>query len=306
MHSTSRRSLNGTPRLGMDRRLVLDAQLDRVHVERVGQFVHRRLDREQARRLARRADVLAARQIELDAAGGASAGSARHRARAPTWRVCSTYSVATARLHRRPRGRTRPAGRRASAPSRTRWLVAGRLPTSWKICCRVSTTLTGCRSSRAASAARIVSAWMPELGAEAAADERRRRCGPALGSIWSVLAIAVRAARRSGARRARSGRSPSQHRQAGVRLHRLRELVRRRVELVDLDRRRRRTRRRSRRPRVSGGEAGIDRLRRVRLVALRGEVVAARLDGRMSTSTRLAAARACSNVVATTSATGSP
>ncbi len=50
-----------------------------------GQLVHRRLDREQARRLARRADVLAARQVERRQPVAASAGGARRRGCA-SWR----------------------------------------------------------------------------------------------------------------------------------------------------------------------------------------------------------------------------
>jgi hypothetical protein len=42
-------------------------------------------------------------------------------------------------------------------------LISGRIPTSWKICCRVIATLTGCFNCRAASNARIVSAWTSSL-----------------------------------------------------------------------------------------------------------------------------------------------
>jgi hypothetical protein len=78
------------------------------------------------------------------------------------------------------------------APSRTRWLVIGRMPRRWTICCRVTTTLTGRPSSRAASAARIVSLWMPSFDPNPPptkeATSRIRSSG-----IRSVLAIEVRA-----------------------------------------------------------------------------------------------------------------
>jgi hypothetical protein len=54
----------GHASLGIDGGLVADPQLDRVHPERIGQLIHRRLHRQQPRRLARRADVFTARQVE--------------------------------------------------------------------------------------------------------------------------------------------------------------------------------------------------------------------------------------------------
>ena len=193
MHSTRRRSLNGTPRLGMDRRLVQDAQLDRIHA-RASSASSSIADStaQQARRLARRAHVLAARQVELAPAGAASAGWARRRGRARTSRVCSANSAQGAGVHGDVVAHARPAGRPAPRPGAPAGSVIGRQPMSWKICCRVSATLTGCSSSRAASAARIVSEWMPSLEPNPPPTK-----GVTMwirsGSIWSVLAIAVRA-----------------------------------------------------------------------------------------------------------------
>jgi hypothetical protein len=89
-----------------------------------------------------------------------------------------------------------------------------------------------------------------------------------------------------------------------MRLHRLGELIRRRVELIDLDLG-------TVEPgpevahRAVGRKSGIHRLRGIRLVQVLGEVEVSRLGG-IGDIDRLAAARACSYVAATTSATGSP
>ena len=110
--------------LGMDRRLVQDPQLDRVHVQRYRQLVDRRLDRQQARRLARRADVFAAGQVELrQPVPRQPVGRGVHRARRgrrllgvlrDRTLVCMVTSW--------PRATIRPS---RVAPSRTRWLVVG-------------------------------------------------------------------------------------------------------------------------------------------------------------------------------------
>ena len=117
-----------------------------------------------------------------------------------------------------------------------------------------------------------------QLGAEPAADERRDDVDPLLASIRSVLAI-------DGTRRVDDLGADvdgqvlaARYRQAGMRLHRLGELVRRRVELIDLDRGAV-ERGVEVADRGVGRQSGVHHLRGVRLVLARGEVEVSRLDG---------------------------
>ena len=92
MHSTSRRSLNGTPRLGMDLRLVQDPELDRIHPQRVrpARPSPTRPPAGPAPRPARGRPRRAAGRAP--SAGAASAGWARRTAARAAVAVCSAYS----------------------------------------------------------------------------------------------------------------------------------------------------------------------------------------------------------------------
>ena len=117
------------PGFGMRPRLVQDAELDRVHAERDGELVDRRLERQQARRFARRAHVFAARQIELDQRCRVSRLARRiHRTRRRSPSARRTRQPGSCASSRRgPSATSRPS---RAAPSRTRWLVTGRMPRS--------------------------------------------------------------------------------------------------------------------------------------------------------------------------------
>src|SRR5258707_105129 len=145
--------------------------------------------------------------------------------------VCSTYSecglvymfASWAMATNRP---SRPA------PKRTRWLNVAREPTRWKICCRVITTLTGWFNRRAAGAARIGSEWMASLEPNPPPTLRDDNTDPPwvdperardrstgvvddLGADVDRQIVAI------------------PDRQTRARLHRLGELIRRRVAPID-------------------------------------------------------------------------
>jgi hypothetical protein len=128
--------------LGIDLRVVDDAELDRVHAQLLRHLVHGDFQRHQARRLARRAHGVAFGQVE-HASRSASAGSPRHKAAAsgstavsgwPPGRSPDQLSCAMAVIL--------PSG---VAPMRMRWMVAGRCVVLFIIIGRCSASFTGRR-----------------------------------------------------------------------------------------------------------------------------------------------------------------